>query len=106
MTRLSQRLVMLYLALLLALAALGAHNQVRRSLHADLLSDKAALQDQISSLRRNAAEVTGALAVRAWAHARGMVPAPEVANVAYVAPAAPPEEAAQPSELEVYTVWR
>lgn len=106
MTRLSQRLFMLYLALLLALAALGAHNQVRRSLHADLLSDKAALQTQLSSLRRSAAEVSGALAIRSWAHARGMVAAPEVQNVSEVAPSAPPAVVQPVTGLEVYTVWR
>lgn len=106
MTRLSQRLFMLYLALLLALAALGAHNQVRQRLHADLLDDKAALQTQLSSLRRSAAEVTGALAIRSWAHARGMVAAPEVQNVTEVDPASPPIAAQAATGLEVYTVWR
>lgn len=106
MTRLSRRLFFLYLALLLALAALGAHNQGRRGLHAGLIADKAALQLQLGSLRSNAAEVTGALAIRSFAHARGMVAAPEVGSVTEVFPISPPEFTAPESGLEVRTLWR
>ena len=106
MTQLSQRLFVLYLALLLALAAMGAHNQARRSLHAQLIADKGALEFQLGSLRKSAAEVTGALAIRSFAHAQGMIAAPEAFSVTEVAPTPAPEFTSPETGLEVRTLWR
>jgi len=102
----TQRLLALYLTCLLALAALGAHNQTRYRDHWRLMEDKGVLQEELLGLRKGAAEVAGALAVRRWAHARGMVPAPEVAEQGSVPPAPPPETYLPQGGLEVRTVWR
>ncbi len=106
MTRTSQRLLALYLACLVALAALGAHNQLNYGRHEALLGQKASLQVQLSSLRQEAAGVTGALAVRRWALKRGMVAAPEALNVRVVTAAPPPITPTIKGKLELYTLWR
>lgn len=106
MTRTSQRLLALYLASLLALAALGAHNQLRYKQHETLLDQKHLLQVQLSTLRRETTGITGTLAVRSWALNRGMVPAPEALNHRYVAAQPAPETPLPHGELEMYTVWR
>lgn len=106
MTRTSQRLLALYLACLVALAALGAHNQLNYYRHEALLGQKQSLQAQLGELRQEAAGVTGALAVRHWALGRGMVPAPEALNVREVAPAPAPTTSTTPGTLELYTLWR
>lgn len=92
MTRLSRRLLALYLATLIALAALGAHNQFRSSYQSSLLQQRSTLRLQLHSLRRDAARVTGALAVRSWAAAHQMVAAPEALNVREVDPVPAPED--------------
>lgn len=111
MTRLSQRLLVLYLATLLALAALGAHNQLRSSYQENLSKRQQALNLQLTELRRDAAQITGALAVRSWATASGMVAAPEALNISDVQAApAPQTDAALVVNLnegvEVETLWR
>lgn len=106
MTRTSQRLLALYLACLVALAALGAHNQLRHLEHEDLLVQKSTLQAQLSLLRQEAAGVTGALAVRNWALGRGMIAAPEALNIRAVAAAPAPTPPVPRGELELYTLWR
>ena len=95
-----------YVVLLLALALLGGLDQGLYRRHARLLDEKAALRAEVAELRARAAAVQGPMAVGDWARARGMVPAPEVANVRQVAPAPAPEPAALPSGVEVRTVWR
>lgn len=106
MTRTSQRLLALYLACLVALAALGAHNQLRYLEHEDLLKQKSTLQAQLSLLRQEAASVTGALAVRNWAAGRGMIAAPEALNVRNVEAAPAPYIPVPQGKLELYTLWR
>ena len=106
MTRISQRLLALYLASLLALAALGAHNQLRRGHHEAVLGQKNLLQTQLSALRQEAAGVTGVLAIRSWAVERGMVAAPEALNVGEVDAALAPRTPLPQGALEVDTLWR
>lgn len=91
MTRLSQRLLALYLAALIALAALGAHNQFQVEYQTRLLEQQRDLQAQLTRLRYEAAGVTGALAVRTWALGQGMVAAPEALNTTDVAPRPAPQ---------------
>lgn len=106
MTRTSQRLLALYLACLLALAALGARNQLRYNYHESLLQQKESLQAQLSALRQNAAGISGALAVRSWALERGMVAAPEALNQSDVEAAPAPVTLLPQGKLELYTLWR
>lgn len=106
MTRSSRNLLALYLSALLTLAYLGVQNQRGYIQHESLLQQKRALQAQLEELRRDAASVSGALAVRNWALARGMVPAPEALNIREVEPAPAPEVTLPHGELEVYTLWR
>lgn len=106
MTRTSQRLLALYLACLVALAALGAHNQRQHYRHEVLLGQKSTLQVQLSGLRQEAAGVTGALAVRHWALSRGMIAAPEALNFREVAAAPAPTPSVPQGKLELYTLWR
>lgn len=106
MTRISQRLLALYLASLLALAALGAHNQLRHGQHEALVGQKSLLEVQLSALRQEAAGVTGVLAIRGRAVGRGMVAAPEALNVTQV-DAVPALLAPLPQgEFEMHTLWR
>lgn len=106
MTRTSQRLLALYLACLVALAALGAHNQLQHYRHEVLLGQKSSLQAQLSGLRQEAADVTGALAVRHWALSQGMIAAPEALNLREVAAAPAPTPLVPQGKLELYTLWR
>ena len=106
MTRTSRQLLALYLACLMALATLGAHNQLNYHKHEALLIQKGALQVQLSGLRQEAAGVTGALAVRRWALSRGMIAAPEALNVREVSPAPAPMTSVPEGRLELYTLWR
>ena len=106
MTRRSQSLITLYLALILALAALGAYNQDRHRLHYSLLETKRALQYDLSDLRSEAAQVQGPLAVRRWALSHGMISSPEGAEATEIAPAPVPEPDVPEAGLEVRTIWR
>ncbi len=106
MTRSSRRLLALYLSALLALAYLGVQNQRGYHQNEYLLQQKRTLQGQLQGLRREAAGVSGTLAVRHWALAHGMVAAPEALNIREVKGAAAPEAALPYGELEVYTLWR
>ncbi len=106
MTRSSRNLLALYLSALLVLAYLGVQNQRGYYQHEYLLQQKRTLQAQLQGLRRDAASVNGTLAVRNWALARGMVPAPEALNIREVNPAPAPTVVLPQGELEVYTLWR
>ena len=106
MTKRNQSLLTLYLALIIALAALGAHNQGRHRYHFSLLESKRALQYELSDLRSQAAQVQGPLAVRRWALERGMISAPEGAEATEIAPTPAPEPETLESGLEVRTIWR
>ena len=106
MTRRNQMLLALYLALLIALAALGATHQERHRYHVSLLENKRALQYELSDLRQDAAQVKGPLAVRRWALSQGMISVPEGAEATHIAPAPAPEPEALERGLEVRTIWR
>ncbi len=106
MTKRSQSLITLYLALIIALAALGAYNQDRHRLHFSLLETKRALQYDLSDLRSEAAQVKGPLAVRRWALSRGMISSPEGAEATQIAPVNVPEPKTPETGLEVRTIWR
>ena len=108
MTPLSRRLLVLYLAALLALALLGAHNQGRLNRQYALTERQTTLQNRLGALRREAAQVTGVLAVRSWATANGMVASPDALNISDVEAAAEPKlTAVAPSQggVEVDTLW-
>jgi hypothetical protein len=101
------RALPLYLALLLALAALGAANQRLLDRELALIEAREEARREIVALRAEAAAVQGPLAVARWAQERGMVPAPEVEVVEHVMPLpAPALPAPEPTGLEVRTVWR
>lgn len=106
LSRPARNLLALYLAALLALAYLGAQNQLAYGRHENLLAQKQALQAQLQELRLGAAETSGALAVRRWALRRGMIAAPESLNVRSVEPAPAPGYTAPEGSLELYTLWR
>ncbi len=108
MTPLSRRLLLLYIAALLVLALLGAHNQRRLDVQISLDEHKSHLQTRLVALRREAAQVTGVLAVRAWADAHQMVASPDALNIADVKAGTEPDLAAvapSPSGVEVQTLW-
>lgn len=107
MTRRASRAIPIYLALLLALAALGGNNQRLLGRELQLMDEREASRREIVTLRADAAAVQGPLAVAHWAQERGMVPAPEIATVEHIMPL-PAPELPLPIEtgLEVRTVWR
>lgn len=100
------RLVTLYLALLLGLTALGAFNQSLYQQQRTLLKTKAALQLELTDARSAASRVSGRLAVRRWAYARGMVPATGAQRTEQVAPTPAPKTSQAPTGLEMRTLWR
>ena len=107
MTSLTKRCLMTYVALLFCLALVGAQNQGLYRTQAALIDQKLDLQTQLTDLRVTASRVNGALAVREWAYARGMVSAPQVEDVRKVMPGPAPEVTASPATtLEVRTLWR
>lgn len=107
MIRRAARAIPVYLAALLALAAMGALNQRLLGYELDLMDRRETLRREIVDLRADAAAVQGPLAVAAWAQENGMVPAPEVDRVRHVLPLpAPVVPPLQPTGLEVRTVWR
>jgi hypothetical protein len=108
MTPLAVRALAVYVALVLVLAALGSHGQIRYRHHARLLETKDTVLVALAEARAEAAAVNGPLAIARWARATGMVPAPEAVGVMAVAPSPvpPPERVIVPSHLEIRTVWR
>lgn len=108
MTPISRRLLTLYLAALLALAVLGAHNQNRLNQQYALEHQQVLLHTRLGNLRQEAAKVTGALAVREWAKAQQMVASPDALNILEVNTLASPQLALatpQHSGVEVQTLW-
>lgn len=108
MSRQLQRLIVFYMSLVVLLAAIGAHNQQLHRQHSMLLMDKEALQNQLSDLRVNAAQITGPLAIRNWARAQGMVATPEGGQTVLVAPLSAPniDVSDNAPVLELQTLWR
>lgn len=99
---------LVYIALLLVLAGLGAMSQQRYRHHAGLLEAKEEALVDLAARRAEAAAVNGPLAITTWARTAGMVPAPEAPLTAGVAPGLPAPTAPAPISptLEVMTVWR
>ena len=108
MTPLAGRLAALFLALVLLLAAIGAHGQQRFLHQAQLLREKDAAVIDLAAARSAAATVNGPLAISRWARERGMVPAPDALDVIPVAPSPlpPPARVVDTPSLEVWTIWR
>lgn len=106
MTPFTIRMVTLYLALLLGLTALGAFNQNLYQQQRALLKAKTALQLELSDARSRASNVSGRLAVRKWAYARGMVPATQAKRTDQVVTTPPPILPLPPTGLEMRTLWR
>lgn len=106
MNRRLRRFIPAYVALLLALAALGAVNQDRLARRTDLIERKEALRLEVVGLRAEAAAVQGPLAVSGWAQAQGMVPAPEAESTRHLLSVPAPSPAGAAEGLEVRTIWR
>ncbi len=96
----------LYVSLVLALAAAGAVNQGLYRQRVALLDQKESLMAQLSTLRVQAAQVRGPLAVARFADEHGMVPAPEAKTVIPVAPSPAPHYVPPSEGLEIRTIWR
>ena len=96
-----------FIAGLLILAWVGTGNQASFIRQWDLIDHKADLQSLNSTLRLEAAAVSGPTVIGNWARQQGMIPAPQGRNIREVAqdpvPASTPEQA---TGLEVHTVWR
>ncbi len=105
MTRTQQGTVVLYLILLVGLAAFGTHNQRLYRKQRELINEKSERYILLSDLRSEAATVTGPAAVRAWALARGMT-SPEGQETFQVSPVPPPDPPRPPGGLEIRTIWR
>ncbi len=96
-----------FIGSLLVLAYVGSGNQASYIRQWDLIDYKAELQSLNSTLRQEAAAVSGPTVVGQWARAQGMIPAPQGRNVREVAPEpVPPQAPAPVTGLEVHTVWR
>lgn len=106
MTSLSKRLLLLYVGLVLALSALGSHNQALRAERVSLMNYKAQLELKRVDLRAETATVTGPMAVRAWAYGAGMQPATTLQEAMDVAKSEPPIIATRETGLEIRTIWR
>lgn len=92
---------------LIVLALTGTVNQRLYRQHWGLLDRKAELQDLNSTLRAEAATVSGPIIIGNWARAQGMVPAPQVDRFRQLAPEpVPPVRETAVGGLEVHTVWR
>ena len=106
MNRATQNWALAYLALMLLLTVVGATNQGLYTTQTALIEEKEALQLEVSDLRATASYVSGTLAVRQWAYARGMVPA-TLAPSTHPVPASPaPDFSTAPDQLEIRTLWR
>lgn len=100
------RVIALYVALMVGLAALGGANQLRFTTQIELMDEKQARIAEVVSLRAAAADVQGPRAVTAWAERNGMVPAPENERIENVAPLSAPVRPVDEGGLEVRTVWQ
>ena len=106
MTRRVRNLMLLYTALLLGLAALGASNQGLYRSQANLIDQKEALNLQVTEMRVAASKVNGTIAVRKWAYANGMVSAPRAADTEQIVNRPAPLPETPETGLEVRTLWR
>lgn len=101
-----RRVIVMYVALALGLAALGGANQVRFKAQIELMDLKQERIAEVVSLRAAAATVHGPAAVTRWAASHGMVPAPENERIQNIAPLRPPDLPVSEGGLEVRTVWQ
>lgn len=97
----------IFIGTLIVLAYVGSANQASYITNWDLIDYKAELQSANSTLRLEAAAVSGPIIIGNWARAQGMIPAPQARSVREVAPEPVPVQAAElETGLEVFTVWR
>lgn len=106
MTGRTKRLVVLYLLLMICLAAMGAYNQHLYRTQWRLIDTKKERLHSLSDARHAASSIIGALAVRKWAHEHGMIPSPEGAEAYRVYSAPPPDLTQATGGLEIRTLWR
>ena len=101
-----RRVIAVYVASMIGLAAIGGANQIRFHQQIELMDEKQALIADVVSLRAAAADVQGPRAVTTWAERHGMVTAPENERIENVAPLSAPARPVDAGGLEVRTVWQ
>jgi hypothetical protein len=106
MTYPTKRWLSFYFALLLGLAVLGSYNQRFYSTHRDLITHKEELIVQRTNLRSESSKITGAIPVRIWAEARGMVPVSSLVRAGEITQGGVPHVVPSSSEVEMLTTWR
>ncbi len=107
MIRATSGLVLGFVAAMGLLAGAAALHESLANRRYALLERHSALMAGMGDLRARANDVRGPRAVRVWAEARGMVPAPENGDVLVVAPDEAPRPTPNPTTgLEVRTIWR
>jgi len=98
---------LLFTISLVVLAFTGTVNQRLYRQHWNLVDYKAELQELNSTLRAEAAAVSGPIIIGDWARSQGMVPAPQVTSTRQLAPEpVPPARQPAAGGLEVHTIWR
>jgi hypothetical protein len=106
MTYSTKRWLGFYFALLLGLAVLGNYNQQLYRTHRDLITHKEELIVQRTNLRSESSKITGAIPVRIWAEARGMVPVSNLVKAGEISQGGVPHLEPSSSEVEMFTTWR
>ena len=106
MTYSTKRWLSFYFALLLGLAVLGSYNQGLYQNHRSLIHHKEELIVQRTELRSESTKVSGALSVRTWAEARGMVPVTSLMKAGTILQGGAPRITYPSSGLEMFTAWR
>lgn len=105
MTYATKRWLGFYFALLLGLAILGNYNQQLYRTHRDLITYKEELIVQRTNLRSESSKITGAIPVRVWAEARGMVPVSGLVKAGQIPQGGVPQVEPSSSEVEMFTTW-
>jgi hypothetical protein len=106
MTYTTKRWLGFYFALLLGLAVLGSYNQQLYSKHRSLITHKEELIIERTNLRSESSKITGAIPVRIWAEARGMVPVSSLVKAGEITQGGVPHVQPSSSEVEMFTTWR
>lgn len=106
MTYMAKRWLSFYFALLLGLAVIGSYNQQFYRTHRDLITHKEELILERTNLRSESSKITGAIPVRVWAEARGMVPVSSLVKAGQIRQGGVPHLEPSSSEVEMLTTWR